>query len=105
MRDLRIGKYKLDIRFWREGEETVFQMIKGGPKLVERCDIGPRPPNSGPLAILFRRLRRQDARLKAERDQSPRHELVPFTVISQRRRCRRSRIVNRTEWRLAHLIG
>jgi glycogen debranching enzyme len=39
MRDLRIGKHKLDIRFWREGEETAFQVIKGDPKLVERCDI------------------------------------------------------------------
>jgi glycogen debranching enzyme len=39
MRDLRIGKHKLDIRFWREAEETAFQVIKGDPKLVERCDI------------------------------------------------------------------
>jgi glycogen debranching enzyme len=39
MRDLRIGKHKLDIQFWREGEETAFQVIKGDPKLVERCDI------------------------------------------------------------------
>src|SRR5262249_48298363 len=39
MRDLRIGTHKLDIRFWREGEETAFQVIKGDAKLVERCDI------------------------------------------------------------------
>ena len=39
VRDLHIGKHKLDIRFWREGEETAFQVIKGDPKLVERCDI------------------------------------------------------------------
>jgi hypothetical protein len=39
MRDLCIGKHKVDIRFWREGEETAFQVIKGDPKLVERCDI------------------------------------------------------------------
>jgi glycogen debranching enzyme len=39
VRDLRIGKHKLDIRFWREGEETMFEVIKGHPKLVERCDI------------------------------------------------------------------
>src|SRR5215469_8360001 len=37
--DLRIGKHKLDIRFWREGEETAFKVIKGDPKLVERCDL------------------------------------------------------------------
>src|SRR5882762_2892979 len=39
IRDLRISKHKLDIRFWREGEETAFQVIKGDPKLVERCDV------------------------------------------------------------------
>jgi glycogen debranching enzyme len=39
VRDLRIGKQKLDIRFWREGEETAFDVIKGDPNLVERCDI------------------------------------------------------------------
>jgi RNA polymerase sigma-32 factor len=26
--DLRIGKHKLDIRFWREGEDTAFEVIK-----------------------------------------------------------------------------
>jgi hypothetical protein len=39
VRDLRIGKHKLDIRFWREGEQTAFEVIKGDSKLVERCDI------------------------------------------------------------------
>jgi hypothetical protein len=39
VRDLHIGKHKLDIRFWREGEETAFQVVKGDPALVERCDI------------------------------------------------------------------
>jgi glycogen debranching enzyme len=39
VRDLHIGKHKLDIRFWREGEETAFQVVKGDPNLVERCDI------------------------------------------------------------------
>src|SRR5262249_39632758 len=39
VRDLRIGKHKLDIRFWREGEKTAFDVIKGDPQLVERCDI------------------------------------------------------------------
>jgi glycogen debranching enzyme len=37
--DLHIGKHKLDIRFWREGEDTAFEVIKGDPKLVERCDM------------------------------------------------------------------
>jgi hypothetical protein len=39
VRDLRIGKHKIDIRFWTEGEQTAFEVIKGDPKLVERCDI------------------------------------------------------------------
>jgi len=37
--DLRIGKHMLDIRFWREGEQTAFEVIKGDRKLVERRDI------------------------------------------------------------------
>jgi len=39
VQDLRVGKHKLDIRFWREGEQTAFEVIKGDPNLVERCDI------------------------------------------------------------------
>jgi glycogen debranching enzyme len=39
VRDLRIGEHKLDIRFWTEGGETAFEVIKGDPKVVERCDI------------------------------------------------------------------
>jgi glycogen debranching enzyme len=37
--DLRLGRHKLDIRFWRDGEETAFEVIKGNPRLVERCDL------------------------------------------------------------------
>jgi glycogen debranching enzyme len=37
--DLRIGNQKFGIRFWREGEETAFEVIKGNRRLVERCDI------------------------------------------------------------------
>ena len=39
VKDVRVGKRKLDIRFRREGEETAFKVIKGDPKLVERCDL------------------------------------------------------------------
>jgi glycogen debranching enzyme len=39
VQDLRVGKHKFDIRFWREGEQTKFEVIKGDPKLVEHCDI------------------------------------------------------------------
>jgi hypothetical protein len=38
-RDLRVGKHKIDIRFWREGEQTLFEVTKGDPKLVERCEL------------------------------------------------------------------
>ena len=37
--DLRIGKHMLDIRFWREGEQTAFDVIKGDRKLVEHRDV------------------------------------------------------------------
>jgi hypothetical protein len=37
--DLRIGKHKLDIRFWTKGGQTAFEVIKGDPAAVERCDI------------------------------------------------------------------
>jgi hypothetical protein len=39
MYDLRVGKHKIDIRFWREGEQTAFEVIKGDPNLVERCHM------------------------------------------------------------------
>src|SRR5437868_14621397 len=39
VRNLRIGKHRLDIRFWTEGKQTAFEVIKGDPKVVERCDI------------------------------------------------------------------
>jgi glycogen debranching enzyme len=39
MHDLRIGENMLDIRFWREGEHTLFDVIKGDRKLVERRNI------------------------------------------------------------------
>jgi hypothetical protein len=34
--DLRVGKHRLDISFWREGEETEFEVIRGDPEAVER---------------------------------------------------------------------
>jgi glycogen debranching enzyme len=36
LRDLRLGRHKLAVRFWREGEDTLFEVIDGDPKLVER---------------------------------------------------------------------
>jgi glycogen debranching enzyme len=37
--DLRIGKHKLDIRFWRDGGATAYEVTKGDPGIVERCDM------------------------------------------------------------------
>jgi glycogen debranching enzyme len=37
--DFQLGRHKLDIRFWREGEDTTFEVTKGNPTLVERCDL------------------------------------------------------------------
>ena len=37
--DLHLGRHKLDIRFWREGEDTLFEVAEGNPTLVERCDL------------------------------------------------------------------
>jgi glycogen debranching enzyme len=39
VRDLCIGNHRMDIRFWREGERTEFEVIRGDRKLVERCDM------------------------------------------------------------------
>jgi glycogen debranching enzyme len=39
VQNLHVGKHKLAIRFWREGEQTEFEVISGNHKLVERCDI------------------------------------------------------------------
>ena len=37
--DIHLGRHKLDIRFWREGEATLFEVTRGDPQLVERCDL------------------------------------------------------------------
>ena len=37
--DLRAGEHKLDISFWREGEETKFKVLRGDPKVIERCSV------------------------------------------------------------------
>jgi glycogen debranching enzyme len=40
IRDLRVGRHKFDIRFWREGERTEFEVLNGNASLVERCEVG-----------------------------------------------------------------
>ena len=39
IQDVRIGRHKLTIRFWRQGKETHFQVISGDPSIVERARI------------------------------------------------------------------
>ena len=39
VRDLCIGNHRMDIRFWREGERTEFEVIRGDRTVVERCDM------------------------------------------------------------------
>ncbi|MGC1574637.1 MAG: glycogen debranching N-terminal domain-containing protein [Beijerinckiaceae bacterium] len=37
--DLRLGRHHFAIRFWREGKETKFKVLKGNPRAVERMSI------------------------------------------------------------------
>jgi glycogen debranching enzyme len=37
---LRLGEARFDIRFWREGEETQFEVLQGDPKAVQRRSVG-----------------------------------------------------------------
>jgi hypothetical protein len=37
--DLRLGRRRFDIRFWRDGKDTVFKVRKGKPDAVERMSI------------------------------------------------------------------
>jgi glycogen debranching enzyme len=34
--DLRLGRRHFDIRFWRDGDETKFEVLRGDPHLVQR---------------------------------------------------------------------
>ncbi len=38
--DLRLGRRRFDIRFWRDGKETVFKVLRGKRDAVERVSIG-----------------------------------------------------------------
>jgi hypothetical protein len=38
--DLRVGKHRFDIRFWRDGDETRFEVLKGDPAAVVRHSFG-----------------------------------------------------------------
>ncbi|MEH6953112.1 hypothetical protein V4R08_18055 (plasmid) [Nitrobacter sp. NHB1] len=34
--DLRLGRRRFNIRFWRDGKSTIFKVLKGSPEAVER---------------------------------------------------------------------
>jgi hypothetical protein len=36
VQDLRVGEHVFDIQFWREGEETNFEVLKGDANAVIR---------------------------------------------------------------------
>ena len=40
--DLHVGRHSFDIRFWRDGDETQFEVLKGDPKVVVRSSFGAR---------------------------------------------------------------
>jgi glycogen debranching enzyme len=39
LKDLRVGRRQLDIRFWRDGENSLFEVLKGNRDAVERASI------------------------------------------------------------------
>jgi hypothetical protein len=40
VQNLRIGRHKLDVRFWRDGDGTAFRVLRGDTSIVERCELG-----------------------------------------------------------------
>jgi glycogen debranching enzyme len=40
VRDLRVGMHQFDIRFWRDGKETQFEVLRGDPRAVVRSSFG-----------------------------------------------------------------
>jgi glycogen debranching enzyme len=47
MLDLRLGTQRFDIHFWREGEETQFEVLQGDPKAVKRRSFGAQFERTG----------------------------------------------------------
>jgi glycogen debranching enzyme len=38
--DLRVGRHRFDIRFWRDDDQTQFEVLEGDPNAVERRSFG-----------------------------------------------------------------
>ena len=39
LRDLRLGRQRLDVRFWRDGRDTAYEVLKGRRSAVVRKSI------------------------------------------------------------------
>jgi hypothetical protein len=39
LKDLRLGRRRFDIRFWRDGKGTLFKVLKGPREAVERMSV------------------------------------------------------------------
>ena len=50
LHDLRLGPHHLDIAFRRKGEETVVEVLRGDPSIVERR-AAPLPGITGPARV------------------------------------------------------
>ena len=48
--DLRVGKRRFDIRFWRDGGESQFEVLQGDPKAVERRSFGAQFEQDGSMS-------------------------------------------------------
>ena len=46
--DLHVGRQRFDIRFWRDGEQTEFEVLEGDPNAVERRSFGAQLKQSEP---------------------------------------------------------
>jgi glycogen debranching enzyme len=44
VQDLRMNEHALDIRFWRDGTETKYQVLRGDPSIVVPRDVSGRAP-------------------------------------------------------------
>lgn len=45
--DVRVGKQRFDIRFWRDGAETRFEVLRGDLNAIERSSFGSQFPRAG----------------------------------------------------------
>ena len=50
--DLRLGKRRFDIRFWRDGKDTVFKVLKGSKEVVQRRTLSAHQNITGAALLL-----------------------------------------------------